>query len=145
MKEDLDPENGRMPGVEIGAGGPGITPEEAKATSDSLAAFQGKMERWTDRVGYGAYRGFICGLFTAWGLAAVQVVFGIIQVVLTHSYGKQDTATFGEFLVKMFFLVVGPSVFFPSIGVIVGAFLGAVGIIRKKKRPPEPPPFNPEP
>lgn len=105
-------------------------PEQA---SGPVPAFQEKMERWTDRVGYGAYRGFICGLFTAWGLAAVQVVFGIIQVVLTHSYGKQDTVTLGEALVNIFFLVVGWSIFFPPVGVIVGAFLGAVGIIRKKK------------
>ncbi len=101
--------------------------------SGPVPAFQEKMERWTDRVGYGAYRGFICGLFSAWGLAAVQVVFGIIQVVLTHSYGKQDTVTLGEALVNIFFLVVGWSIFFPPVGVIVGAFLGAVGIIRKKK------------
>ena len=105
-------------------------PEQA---SGPVPAFQEKMERWTDRVGYGAYRGFICGLFSAWGLAAVQVVFGIIQVVLTHSYGKQDTVTLGEALVNIFFLVVGWSIFFPPVGVIVGAFLGAVGIIRKKK------------
>lgn len=105
-------------------------PEQA---SGPVPAFQEKMERWTDRVGNGAYRGFICGLFTAWGLAAVQVIFGIIQVVLTHSYGKQDTVTLGEALVNIFFLVVGWSIFFPPVGVIVGAFLGAVGIIRKKK------------
>ena len=105
-------------------------PEQASGPGP---AFQEKMERWTDRVGYGAYRGFICGLFTAWGLAAVQVIFGIIQVVLTHSYGKQDTVTLGEALVNIFFLVVGWSIFFPPVGVIVGAFLGAVGIIRKKK------------
>ena len=108
----------------------GIASEQA---SDPVPAFQEKMERWTDGVGYGAYRGFICGLFSAWGLAAVQVVFGIIQVVLTHSYGKQDTVTLGEALVSIFFLVVGWSIFFPPVGVIVGAFLGAVGIIRKKK------------
>ena len=108
-----------------------IAPEQA---SGPVPAFQEKMERWTDRVGYGAYRGFICGLFTAWGLAAVQVVFGIIQVVLTHSYGKQDTVTLGEALVNIFFLVVGWSIFFPPVGVIVGAILGAVGIIRKKKK-----------
>ncbi len=114
----------------------GNTPDDGIASeqaSGPVAAFQDKMETWTDRVGYGAYRGFICGLFTAWGLAAVQVVFGIIQVVLTHSYGKQDTVTLGEALVNIFFLVVGWSIFFPPVGVIVGAFLGAVGIIRKKK------------
>ena len=105
----------------------------SEQASDPVPAFQEKMERWTDGVGYGAYRGFICGLFSAWGLAAVQVVFGIIQVVLTHSYGKQDTVTLGEALVNIFFLVVGWSIFFPPVGVIVGAFLGAVGIIRKKK------------
>ena len=106
-------------------------PEQA---SGPVAAFQEKMERWTDRVGYGAYRGLICGLFSAWGLAAVLVTFLIAQAVLTHSYGKQDTVTLGEALVNIFFLVVGWSIFFPPVGVIVGAFLGAVGIIRKKKK-----------
>ena len=114
----------------------GTAPEQA---SGPVPAFQEKMERWTDRVGYGAKRGLICGLFSAWGLATVLVIFLIAQAVLTHSYGKHDTDTLGEFLVKLLFLAVGPSVFFPPVGVIVGAFLGAVGIIRKKKRPPEPP------
>ena len=114
----------------------GTAPEQA---SGPVPAFQEKMERWTDGVGYGAYRGLICGLFTAWGLAFVLVVFEIAQVVLTHSFGKHDTDTLGESLVNIFLLVLGLSVFFPPAGVIVGAFLGAVGIIRKKKRPPEPP------
>ena len=114
----------------------GTAPEQA---SGPLPAFQEKMERWTDRVGYGAYRGLICGLFTAWGLAAVLVVFWIAHAALTHSFGKHDTDTLGESLVNIFLLVLGLSVFFPPAGVIVGAFLGAAGIIRKKKRPPEPP------
>lgn len=125
----------------------GNTPDDGIASeqaSGPVAAFQDKMETWTDRVGYGAKRGLICGFFTAWGLAAVQVVFGIIQVVLTHSYGKQDTVTLGEALVNIFFLVVGWSIFFPPVGVIVGAILGAVGIIRKKKPANEPHPSEPE-
>ena len=105
-------------------------PEQA---SGPVPAFQEKMERWTDRVGFGANRGLICGLFTAWGLSAVLVVFVIAQAILTHSYGKQDTATLGEFLVKLFFLAVMPTFFFTPAGLIAGAFLGAVGIIRKKK------------
>ena len=133
MNEDLDPENGRMPEDETGAGGPVTDREEAKAASGAVSAFQEKMDRWTDGVGYGAYRGLICGLFTAWGLSAVLVVFWGTQAILTHSYGKQDTTTLGEFLVNSFLLVLGYSVFFPPVGVIIGAFLGAVGIVRKKK------------
>ena len=117
----------------------------SEQASNPVSAFQEKMERWTDRVGYGAYRGFICGLFTAWGLAFVLVVFEIAQVVLTHSFGKHDTDTLGESLVNIFLLVLGLSVFFTPVGVIVGAFLGAAGIIRKKKCPPEPEPPEPEP
>ena len=116
----------------------GTAPEQA---SDPVPAFQEKMERWTDRVGYGAKRGLIC----AWGLATVLVIFLIAQAVLTHSYGKHDTDTLGEFLVKLLFLAVGPSVFFPPVGVIVGAFLGAAGIIRKEETPPEPPSSASEP
>ena len=125
----------------------GNTPDDGIASeqaSGPVAAFQDKMETWTDRVGYGAKRSLICGLFSAWGLADVQVVFGIIQGVLTHSYGKQDTVTLGEALVNIFFLVVGWSIFFPPVGVIVGAILGAVGIIRKKKPANEPHPSEPE-
>ena len=114
----------------------GNTPDDGIASeqaSGPVAAFQDKMESWTDRVGYGAKRGLNCGLFTAWGLAFLHGIFLIVYFVLTHSYGKQDTVTLGEALVNIFFLVVGWSIFFPPVGVIVGAFLGAVGIIRKKK------------
>ena len=139
MKQDKSATGGAEPDCKVAAGGPGSGPEEAKAASGSVSVFQEKMERWTDRVGYGAYRGLICGLFTAWGLAAVLVVFRGVQAVLTHSFGKHDTDTLGESLVNIFLLVLGFSVFFPPAGVIVGVFLGAVGIVRKKKRPSEQP------
>ncbi len=125
----------------------GNTPDDGIASeqaSGPVAAFQEKMESWTDRVGYGAYRGLICGLFTAWGFAVVVLIVHSAQAALTHSFGKQDTVTLGEALVNIFFLVVGWSIFFPPVGVIVGAILGAVGIIRKKKPANEPHPSEPE-
>ena len=107
--------------------------KSAKATSGPVAAFQEKMDRWTDRVGYGATRGLICGLFTAWGFAVVVVIIHLAQAALTHSCGKRDTDTLGEMLVNVFFFVVGLTIFVTPVGVIVGAILGAAGIIRKKK------------
>ena len=140
MKEDTVETSGASTECEVGTNKSETGPEnDAKAASGSPTAFQEKMDRWTDRVGYGAYRGLICGLFSAWGYAAVRVVFEIVQVVLTHSFGKQDTGTLGECLVNIFFFVIGLSIFFAPVGVIVGAFLGAAGIVRKKKRLPEPP------
>ena len=109
-------------------------PEKADAASGPVTAFQDKMETWTDRVGYGAYRGLICGLFTAWGFAVVVLIVHSAQAALTHSFGKQDTGTLGEMLVNSFFFVVGLTIFVTPVGVIIGAILGAVGIIRKKKK-----------
>ena len=106
----------------------------SEQASGPAAAFQDKMESWTDRVGYGAYRGLICGLFTAWGFAVVVLIVHSAQAALTHSFGKQDTGTLGEMLVNSFFFVVGLTIFVTPVGVIVGAILGAVGIIRKKKK-----------
>ena len=126
----------------------GNTPDDGIASeqaSGPVAAFQDKMESWTDRVGYGAYRGLICGLFTAWGLAVVVLIVHSAQAALTHSFGKQDTGTLGEMLVNSFFFVVGLTIFVTPVGVIIGAILGAAGIIRKKKPANEPPPSEPEP
>ena len=106
----------------------------SEQASGPVAAFQDKMESWTDRVGYGAKRGLICGLFTAWGFAVVVLIVHSAQAALTHSFGKQDTGTLGEMLVNSFFFVVGLTIFVMPVGVIVGAILGAVGIIRKKKK-----------
>lgn len=108
-------------------------PEKANAAPGPVTAFQDKMEKWTDMVGYGAYRGLICGLFTAWGFAVVVLIVHSAQVALTHSFGKQDTGTLGEMLVNSFFFVVGLTIFVTPVGVIIGAILGAAGIIRKKK------------
>ena len=121
------------------ADGSGTRPENAKVAPGTLSAFQEKMDRWFDGVGYGARRGLICGLFTAWGLAVVLVFFLIAQAVLTHSFGKHDTDTFGEFLLKLLFFAVMPTFFIAPVGVIAGGFLGAVEVVRKKKRSPEPP------
>ena len=110
----------------------------SEQASGPAAAFQDKMETWTDRVGYGAYRGLICGLYSALGLDVVLLVFRIAQAAITHSYGKHDTDTLGEMLVNLFLLALLLTVVITAAGVIVGAILGAAGIIRKKKSPSEP-------
>ena len=134
MKEDTVETGGAATECEAGTNNSETGPENAaKAASGGVSAFQEKMDRCFNTIGYGAYRGLICGLFTAWGLAAVSVIYRIAQAVLTHSYGKHDTDTLGEFLLGLFFLVVGLTVSFAPVGVIVGAFLGAVGGVRKKK------------
>lgn len=145
MKQGTTAADGATPENEGAAGGPGSRPEEAKAASGTVSAFQEKMDRWTDRVGYGANRGLVCGLFTAWGLAVVSWIFKIAEAVLTHSYGKHDTDTLGESLIGLLVLTFGLSIFFAPVGVIVEAFLGAAGIIRNKKHSPEPPSSKPEP
>ena len=99
----------------------GNTPDDGIASeqaSGPVAAFQDKMESWTDRVGYGAYRGLICGLFTAWGLAVLYAIVLTVKVLTA-----QDDLDYE----------------------MVGAILGAVGIIRKKKPANEPHPSEPEP
>ena len=108
-------------------------PKKANAAPGPVTAFQDKMEKWTDMVGYGAYRGLFCGLFSALGLDIVLVIVRVSQAVLTHSFGKQDTGTLGEMLVYLFLLALLLTVVITTTGVIVGAMLGAAGIIRKKK------------
>ena len=119
---------------ETSADTPENEPEKANAAPGPVTAFQDKMEKWTDRVGYGAYRGLICGLFSALGLDIVLVIVRSSQAVLTHSFGKRDTDTFGEMLVYLFLLALLLTVVITTTGVIVGAMLGAAGIIRKKKK-----------
>lgn len=129
----------------------GIASEQA---SGPVAAFQDKMEKWTDRVGYGAKRGLICGLFTAWGLAFLHGIFLIVYFLTAYNRASSDYDTSMMDYVELGFHVVEEdgvyllifwSLLIVPAGVIVGAILGAVGIIRKKNRPPEPPPSEPEP
>lgn len=129
----------------------GIASEQA---SGPVAAFQDKMEKWTDRVGYGAYRGLICGLFTAWGLAFLHGIFLIVYFLTAYNRASSDYDTSMMDYVELGFHVVEEdgvyllifwSLLIVPVGVIVGAILGAVGIIRKKKPANEPPPSEPEP
>lgn len=135
----------------------GNTPDDGIASeqaSGPVAAFQDKMETWTDRVGYGAKRGLICGLFTAWGLAFLHGIFLIVYFLTAYNRASSDYDTSMMDYVELGFHVVEEdgvyllifwSLLIVPAGVIVGAILGAVGIIRKKNRPPEPPPSEPEP
>ena len=134
MKEDKNssdtPENG---------------PESAKNASGRVAAFQDKMETWTDRVGYGAYRGLFGGLFTAWGLAFLYVIILTVNYLTAQDDLDYEMMTFWEYVTIAGALIIGWTLLFVPAGVIIGALLGAVGIIRKKKRPSEPPLSKPEP
>ena len=120
-------------------------PESAKKASGPVAAFQDKMETWTDRVGYGACRGLICGLFTAWGLAFLYVIILTVNYLTAQDDLDYEMMTFWEYVTIAGALIIGWTLLFVPVGVIVGALLGAVGIIRKKKRPSEPPLSKPEP
>ena len=135
----------------------GNTPDDGIASeqaSGPVAAFQDKMETWTDRVGYGAKRGLICGFFTAWGLAFLHGIFLIVYFLTAYNRASSDYDTsmmdyveLGFHVVKEngIYLIIFWSLLIVPAGLIVGAILGAVGIIRKKNRPPEPPPSEPEP
>ena len=108
-----------------------IAPEQA---SGPVPAFQEKMERWTDRVGYGAKRGLICGLFTAWGLAVLYAIVLTVKVLTAQDDLDYEMMTFWEYVTIVGALIIGWTLLFVPVGVIVGAILGAVGIIRKKKK-----------
>ena len=116
----------------------------SEQASDPVPAFQEKMERWTDRVGYGAYRGFICGLFSAWGLAVLYAIVLTVKVLTAQDDLDYEMMTFWEYVTIVGALIIGWTLLFVPVGVIVGAILGAVGIIRKKKPANEPHPSEPE-
>ena len=128
----------------------GNTPDDGTASeqaSGPAAAFQDEMESWTDRVGYGAYRGLICGLFTAWGFAFLHGIFLIVYFLTAYNRDTSDYDTsmmdyveLGFHVVKEngIYLIIFWSLLIVPAGLIVGAILGAAGIIRKKKRPSEP-------
>lgn len=122
----------------------GNGPEKARAASGREAAFQDKMETWTDRVGYGACRGLIGGLFTAWGLAFLYVIILTVNYLTAQDDLDYEMMTFWEYVTIAGALIIGWTLLFVPAGVIIGALLGAVGIIRKKKRPSEPSPSKPE-
>ena len=117
----------------------------SEQASGPVPAFQEKMERWTDRVGYGAYRGLICGLFTAWGLAVLYAIVLTVKVLTAQDDLDYEMMTFWEYVTIVGALIIGWTLLFVPVGVIVGAILGAVGIIRKKKPANEPPTSKPEP
>ncbi len=107
-----------------------------------------------NRVGYGAKRGLICGLVTAWGLAFLHGFFLIVYFLTAYNRASSDYDTSMMDYVELGFHVVEEngvyllifwSLLIVPAGVIVGAILGAVGIIRKKNRPPEPPSSEPGP
>ena len=119
----------------------------SEQASGPAAAFQDKMETWTDRVGYGACRGLIGGLFTAWGLAFLHGIFLIVYFLTAYNRASYDYDTsmmdyveLGFHVVKEngIYLIIFWSLLIVPAGLIVGAILGAAGIIRKKKRPSEP-------
>ena len=122
-------------------------PESAKTLSGPVAAFQEKMETRTDMVGYGAKRGFFGGLFIAWAIALLYGIMLFVNYLNPQDGLEYDTSTitFWGFVEIGFRLIIGWPLMLVPAGVIIGAILGALGIIRKKKRPPEQPPSEPEP
>lgn len=115
----------------------------SEQASGPAAAFQDKMETWTDRVGYGACRGLIGGLFTAWGFAFLHGIFLIVYFLTAYNRDTSDYDTsmmdyveLGFHVVKEngVYLIIFWSLLIVPAGVIVGAILGAAGIIRKKKK-----------
>jgi len=104
-------------------------------------------------VGYGAKRGLICGFFTAWGLAFLHGIFLIVYFLTAYNRASSDYDTSMMDYVELGFnvveengvyLIIFWSLLIVPVGVIVGAILGAVGIIRKKKPANEPSPSEPE-
>ena len=109
-------------------------PERAKTPSGPVAAFQEKMETWTDMVGYGAKRGFFGGLFIAWAIALLSGIMLLVNYLNPQNGLEYDTSTitFWGFVEIGFRLIIGWPLMLVPPGVIIGAILGAVGIIRKK-------------
>lgn len=107
-----------------------------------------------NRVGYGAKRGLlICGFFTAWGLAFLHGIFLIVYFLTAYNRASSDYDTSMMDYVELGFhvveengvyLIIFWSLLIVPAGVIVGAILGAVGIIRKKKSANEPSSSEPE-
>ena len=95
-----------------------------------------------NRIGYGAKRGLICGLFTAWGLAFLHGIFLIVYFLTAYNRTSSDYDTSMMDYVELgfnvvekngvYFLIFWSLLIVPA-GVIIGAILGAAGIIRKKK------------
>ncbi len=132
MNDNPQPENGTPTDMEHGnTPDNGIASEQA---SGPMATFQDKMEKWTDRVGYGAKRGLICGLFTAWGFAVLYAIVLTVKVLTAQDDLDYEMMTFWEYVTIVGALIIGWTLLFVPVGVIVGAILGAVGIIRKKKK-----------
>ena len=106
-----------------------------------------------NRIGYGAKRGLICGFFTAWGLAFLHGIFLIVYFLTAYNRASSDYDTSMMDYVKLGFhvveengvyLIIFWSLLIVPAGVIVGTILGAVGVFRKKNRPPEPRPSEPK-
>ena len=136
MNEDLDPENGGMPGDETGACGPVTTPEEAKASSGAVSAFQERMDRWTDGVGRGALRGTIDTIVIVWALMFLYVIRGFY--VYKPPFSELTIRSLSEFLSEFVLGGIVVSIVFLPFGVVIGGLLGALGLFPKKKKTSEP-------
>ena len=138
----------------IPSGDAGKTEKTDAASGPSRAGISGENGNLDRSVGYGAYRGLICGLFTALGVAVAHGLFLIVYFLTAYNRASSDyeksmmdnvilgfevVEEYGVYLISQWMLLIVPP------GVIVGVILGAAGIIRKKKRQPEPPPSEPGP